>query len=60
MPGEDLYREFGSLAEGLQSFERYYIHRAVTEARGDVADAARRLGVRPETLQRKIKRLKQG
>jgi len=57
---EDLYREFGSLAEGLESFERYFIRRALSETRGDLPAAAKRLGVRVDTLQRKIKRLDLG
>ncbi len=53
----DLYREFGSLAEGLESFERYYVRRVLEECRGEVEPTARRLGIRQDTLKRKIGKL---
>jgi DNA-binding NtrC family response regulator len=42
---DDLYREFRSLAEGLESFERYYVRRAWNTTRGDLEAVARILGV---------------
>ena len=42
---EDLYREFPSLADGLDAFERYYIRRVLAEEGADRAAAARRLGL---------------
>jgi two-component system nitrogen regulation response regulator NtrX len=56
-PAEDLYREFPSLAEGLESFERYYVRRVLTESRGDLPTAAERLGISLSTLKRRIKSL---
>jgi two-component system nitrogen regulation response regulator NtrX len=52
-PTEDLYREFGSLAEGLASFERYYIRRLLTEER-DEASAAKRLGLTTQALKNRM------
>jgi two-component system nitrogen regulation response regulator NtrX len=54
-PAEDLYGEFSSLAEGLETFERYYIRRVVREAGGETLAAARRLGLAPEVLERKLR-----
>jgi two-component system nitrogen regulation response regulator NtrX len=56
-PGEDLYREFASLDEGLQTFERYYVRKVLTELRGDREAAARKLGVDEEALARRIETL---
>jgi len=42
---EDLYALFDSLAAGRAAFERYFVARALREAGGDRAEAARRLGV---------------
>jgi DNA-binding NtrC family response regulator len=39
---DDLYGPFASLADGIKAFERYFLRRAVREAHGDVAEAARR------------------
>lgn len=52
---EDLYREFESLAEGVEAFERYYIRRVLAEERRDLAGAARRLGVADATLTSRMK-----
>ncbi len=43
--GEDLYREFATLADGIAAFDRYFIRRALHETRGDPAAAASRLGL---------------
>ncbi len=56
-PAEDLYREFGSLAEGVETFERYYVRRVLTEERGDLLGTARRLGVSAPTLESRMKAL---
>jgi two-component system nitrogen regulation response regulator NtrX len=56
-PSEDLYREFESLAEGVESFERYYVRRVLTEERGDLAGTASRLGMSTQTLESRIKTL---
>lgn len=56
-PAEDLYREFASLAEGLASFERYYIARILTEERGGTEVAARRLGLSARDLADRVARL---
>ncbi|HZN54057.1 MAG TPA: sigma-54 dependent transcriptional regulator [Candidatus Polarisedimenticolaceae bacterium] len=47
---EDLYAPYASLAEGLQAFERYFLRRALREAKGDADAAARRAGVGVERL----------
>jgi two-component system nitrogen regulation response regulator NtrX len=52
---EDLYREFESLAEGVEAFERYYIRRVLAEERRDLAGTARRLGVADATLTSRMK-----
>jgi two-component system nitrogen regulation response regulator NtrX len=57
MPSEDLYREFGSLAQGLEAFERYAIRRALVDSQGDPAAAARRLGIPVGDLGRRMKDL---
>jgi two-component system nitrogen regulation response regulator NtrX len=54
---EDLYRDFGSLAEGLRAFERHYIHRVLFEEHADRPKAARRLGLGPAELERRLKAL---
>jgi two-component system, NtrC family, nitrogen regulation response regulator NtrX len=46
-PVEDLYREFGSLAEGLEAFERHAVRRALAEEHYDLDAAARRLRLDP-------------
>jgi transcriptional regulator with GAF, ATPase, and Fis domain len=46
-----------SLAEKLDSFERTVIARALAEAGGNVADAARRLQTDRPNLYRRMKRL---
>jgi DNA-binding NtrC family response regulator len=44
-PAADLYREFDNLAQGLETFRRYYVARIVAEESGDKQSAAHRLGV---------------
>jgi two-component system nitrogen regulation response regulator NtrX len=56
-PREDLYGEFQSLARGLESFERYYIRRVLSEARGDLHAAAARLAVERATLEERMRKL---
>jgi two-component system nitrogen regulation response regulator NtrX len=56
LPAEDLYREFGSLAEGLEAFERYYVARILAEESGERQAAARRLGLSAAELERRIKK----
>ena len=56
-PTEDLYREFDTLSDGLESFERYYIRRMLTEERSDLASAAKRLGLTPAALKKRMKGL---
>jgi two-component system nitrogen regulation response regulator NtrX len=53
-PAEDLYREFGSLAEGLAAFERYYVARILAEEAFDRPAAARRLGLRLAELDERL------
>ncbi len=53
-PAEDLYREFSSLAEGVETFERYYVRRVLAGERGDRTAAARRLAVDRETLEARM------
>ena len=57
-PAEDLYRGFSNLAEGLETFERYYVRRVLTEMKGDRSAAAGKLGVSPELLADKLEQLK--
>jgi two-component system nitrogen regulation response regulator NtrX len=54
---EDLYRDFGSLDEGLRAFARYYIRRILFEERTDKAKAARRLGLTKAELDRRLNSL---
>jgi two-component system nitrogen regulation response regulator NtrX len=54
---EDLYREFDSLEEGRRAFERYYVARIRAEAAGDDVAAAKRLGLTPEELKKRIEEL---
>jgi len=56
-PSPDLYRGFGSLAEGIEAFERYFIRRVLGEERGVLADAARRLGIAEPVLMERIRAL---
>ena len=51
---EDLYREFGSLDEGLEAFARYYIRRVLSEEHADKKKAARRLGLTPGELEQRL------
>jgi DNA-binding NtrC family response regulator len=53
-PVEDLYRPFGSLAEGRRAFERYFIARVVAEEPNDREAAARRLGIGREELEARL------
>jgi len=55
--GEETSRGPTSLAERLDSFERTVIARALAEAGGNVADAARRLHTDRPNLYRRMKRL---
>jgi two-component system nitrogen regulation response regulator NtrX len=56
-PTRDLDRGFGSLAEGVEAFERYFIRRVLGEERGNLADAARRLGLDERKLADRIRAL---
>jgi two-component system nitrogen regulation response regulator NtrX len=56
-PAEDLYREFPSLTEGVQAFERYYILRILTEEGADRSAAARRLGISAAALDKRLARI---
>jgi len=53
-PGEDLYRAFGSLAEGVRAFERYFVARVLAEEPTDRDAAARRLGIGRDELERRL------
>ncbi len=53
-PGEDLYRSFGSLEEGLAAFERHAIRRALLTAQGSLEAAATRLGIGSQDLARRM------
>jgi len=55
-PVDDLYREFPSLAEGLEIFERYHLRRVWTDSGGDLMRAATRLGVEPDWLLASLRR----
>jgi len=55
-PVEDLYREFGSLDEGIRAFERYYLRRVLAAEKGDEVAAARRAGVTRERLVERLRR----
>jgi two-component system nitrogen regulation response regulator NtrX len=52
---EDLYREFRSLQEGLETFERYYVRRVWNLTRGDLEAASTALGLPAETIAAKVK-----
>jgi DNA-binding NtrC family response regulator len=54
LAAEDLYAPFPSLADGLESFTRYFLARALRDAKGDVEDAARRAGVTVDEFRRRI------
>jgi two-component system nitrogen regulation response regulator NtrX len=49
-PAEDLYREFGSLKEGVRAFERYYVLRVLAGVNGNRQKAASRLGLTSKRL----------
>ncbi len=51
---EDLYRAFTTLEEGLRAFERYYVARILAEEKSDVQAAARRLGLTPDGLAKRM------
>ncbi len=55
-PAEDLYREFASLKEGVQAFERYYVLRVLAGVNGDRQKAAAHLGLTPKKLGDLLKR----
>jgi DNA-binding NtrC family response regulator len=52
-PLEDLYGDFASLEEGVRAFERYFVARVLAERGADRDDAAKRLGISREELDRK-------
>ncbi len=54
-PVGDLYREFESLDEGLETFERYYVHRVLAQENGNEEAAAAKLGLRPEELAKRMR-----
>jgi transcriptional regulator with PAS, ATPase and Fis domain len=54
-PAEDLYRDFESLAEGVEAFERYYLHRVLAQENGNEEAAAARLGLGTDELERRLK-----
>ena len=56
-PTEDLYREFDSLAEGVEAFERYHVARVLAEEGANVTAAARRLGLNAARLKKKLEDL---
>jgi two-component system nitrogen regulation response regulator NtrX len=56
-PAEDLYREFGNLAEGLETFRRYYVARILAEENGNKISTAHRLGVAEADLEGYLKEL---
>jgi two-component system nitrogen regulation response regulator NtrX len=56
-PAADLYREFGSLAEGMATFRRYYVARILAEENGDKASAAHRLNVAATEMDEYLKEL---
>ena len=47
---EDLYGSFETLADGLTAFTRYFLRRALRDAKGDIEAAARRAGVSAAAL----------
>ena len=51
---EDLYGRFDSLAAGVAAFERYFLRRALREAKGDFEAAAARAGVAVDTLRERV------
>jgi len=54
-PAEDLYRDFESLAEGVEAFERYYLRRVLAQENGNEEAAAARLGLGTDELERRLK-----
>jgi two-component system nitrogen regulation response regulator NtrX len=58
MEGEPTIPEEGrTLAEGLEEYERRWIRRVLGDSGGNIAEAARRLGLDRANLHRKIRRL---
>lgn len=53
---EDLYSDFRSLAEGIATFERHFLRRALASCGGDRDAAARRVGLDPAALEEKVRR----
>jgi two-component system nitrogen regulation response regulator NtrX len=51
---EDLYAPFPTLADGLAAFTRYFVRRALREAKGDFEAAARRLRISTSELRERI------
>jgi two-component system nitrogen regulation response regulator NtrX len=56
-PAEDLYGDFESLDDGLEAFERYYVHRILAQENGNEEAAAARLGMSPAELNRRLKKI---
>ncbi len=54
---EDLYRDFATLGEGIETFERYWIRRVLLESHGDRKRASARLGLVPATLEARMSNL---
>lgn len=54
-PVGDLYRDFESLEEGLETFERYYLHRVLAQENGNEEAAAAKLGIRPDELAQRLR-----
>ena len=53
-PLEDLYREFGSLEEGLNAFARYYVRKVMSDQGADHAAAAKLLGISASALKQRL------
>jgi DNA-binding NtrC family response regulator len=53
-PVEDLYAPYPTLADGRRAFDRFFLRRALKEADGDAAAAARRAGISPDELRDRI------
>jgi two-component system nitrogen regulation response regulator NtrX len=55
LPDEDLYREFPTLAEGVRTFERYFLRRALAREGGNEEAASRRAGLSREELLERLR-----
>ena len=51
----DLYAPFPTLAEGVAAFERFYLLRALNDAKGDLESAARRAGLSPDVMAARLR-----